>query len=658
MANNRINKYIGAIALGAVVLTVPGCTDPTIPTEFDEPASGKVTLWEQISNDPQYSRFAEIAQKAMYYKDDTHPVPTYTFAQLLNSNQLVTLWAPTNDAISDQDYNKYKAMCGTAEQGYNLQQQFLGNHIALWRRNISEVGVDTVRMINGKNLVFDKEKLTFQDIPMVQSMSNIPASNGVLHTISGIAPFHFNFYEHLKFSDNRTKFGDYVVGKDTVYFDTNASIEGLPDENGNPTYVDEVYYTSNRLFNSRSYLPENGRDSWQMADKGFGARINVEDSVWVMLMPTDAAWDATYEKLKPYYQYGTIYDDKTKSNLSGRKKETSMSGIPADSLQKMSIEMDMIAPLVFNVHKQPKITEQMWTAEEFIKNYADPGIEYYLNTYGDTLRNTETWDKAELFNGLTPIPMSNGYAFETNNWNFPVEFYRPDVVVEVEGYHNFFNLDGDGSQIRLGDDSKMITFSNEKFSEITSKYGCVSNNSFYYFAPSGPTTTPRVEIKLQGNDPNSYVPGAEVMSGKYQVQVVIVPAWYETLAKEDSIPYDFYQKDEEGELILDEAGNKILDTEYIQTLANNSQQKLKVQVWYDNNSATVKKSTNKTVTCDVTNPGVQTLDIDVVDFPYSYKNMRFCYPTIVIEGGTTATDAKKGFLFDYYIDRVILKPIE
>lgn len=658
MANNRINKYIGAIALGAVILTVPGCTDSTIPTEFDEPASGKVTLWEQISKDPQYSRFAEIAQKAMYYKDDTHPVPTYTYAQLLNSNQLVTLWAPTNDAISDADYSKYLSMCGTPDQGYNLQQQFLGNHIALWRHNISEVSVDTVRMINGKNLVFDKEKLTFQNVPMVQSLSNIPASNGVLHTISGVAPFHFNFYEHLKFSDNRTKFGDYVVGKDTIYFDTNNSIEGMPDENGNPTYVDEVYYTSNRLFNSRSYLPENGRDSWQMADKGFGARINVEDSVWVMLMPTDAAWDAAYEKLKPYYKYGTMYDDKTKSNLSGPKTETMMKDIPADSLQKMSIEMDMIAPLVFNVHKQPKLTEEMWTADEFIKNYADPNIEYYLNTYGDTLRNTETWDKAELFNGLTPIPMSNGYAFETGNWNFPVEFYRPDVVVEVEGYHNFFNLEGEKSNIKLGDDSKNISFSNEKFSEITSKYGTVSNNNFYYFAPTGPSAKPLVEIKLQGNDPNSYVPNAEVMSGKYKVQLVLVPAWYETLAKDDSISYNFYQKDEMGELILDEEGNKILDEEYIGNLAKNSVQKVKVQVSYDNSKTSLQKTSAKTLNTDPNKPGVQVLDIVEVDFPYSYKNMRFCYPTIIIEGATTATDAKKGYLYDYYIDQVILRPIE
>lgn len=657
MANNRINKYIGAIALGAVLVTVPGCTDPTIPTELDEPASGKVTLWEQISKDPQYSRFAAIAQKAMYYKDDTHPVPTYSFSQLLNSNQLVTLWAPTNEGISKEDSIKYTNMCN-AEQGYNLQQQFLGNHIALWRRNISEAGVDTIRMINGKNLVFDKEKLTFQNIPMIQSMSNIPASNGVLHSLRGIAPFHFNFYEHLKFSDNRTKFGDYIVSKDTVYFDTNASIEGLPDENGNPTYVDEVYYTSNRLFNTRNYLPENGRDSWQMADKGFGARINVEDSVWVMLMPTDAAWDAAYEKLKPYYKYGTVYDDKTKSNLSGVKTETMMKNLPADSLQKMSIEMDMIAPLVFNVHKQPKITEEMWTAEEFIKNYADPGIEYYLNTYGDTLRNTETWDKAELFNGLEPIPMSNGYAFETGNWNFPAEFYRPDVVVEVEGYHNFFYLEGTNN--KLGDDSKNVTFSNEKFSEITSKYGSVSNNNFFYFAPTGPSANPKVEIKLQGNDPNSYVPNAEVMSGKYKVQIVLVPAWYEKLAKEDSISYDFYQKDEMGELILDEEGNKILDEEYISNLAKNSQQSVKVQLYYDNNKTSLQKypSSAKTISCDPENPGVQVLEIVDVDFPYSYKNMRFCYPTITIEGATTATTAKKGFMYGFYIDQVILTPIE
>ena len=71
-------------------------------------------------------------------------------------------------------------------------------------------------------------------------------------------------------------------------------------------------------------------------------------------MPTDAAWDAAYENLKEGYKYATIYVDKTKGDLG---TNATFKGLDADSLQKMSIEMDMVAPLVFNIHKQPKINE-------------------------------------------------------------------------------------------------------------------------------------------------------------------------------------------------------------------------------------------------------------------------------------------------------------
>ena len=80
MANNRINKYVGTIAFGTLLTMMPGCTD-TWDDHYNIDGSASTetaTLWEVIKSNPNYSRFADIVQHAKYYKDDTHPVSTYS----------------------------------------------------------------------------------------------------------------------------------------------------------------------------------------------------------------------------------------------------------------------------------------------------------------------------------------------------------------------------------------------------------------------------------------------------------------------------------------------------------------------------------------------------------------------------------------------------
>ncbi len=526
--------------------------------------------------------------------------------------------------------------------GYNVQQQFLGNHIALWRHNISEPGIDTVKMINGKNIVFDKLNKTFAGYDLGgEGEYNIPAVNGVIHVLKGVAPFHYNFYETLKFLTPRTKFGDYVVGKDTTYFSASSSIEGLPDENGNPTYVDSVYRTSNRLFESTRYLPRDGSEKWQMAEKGFGAPINNEDSVFVMIMPNDVAWDAAYEMLKPAYKYSPAYEDKIKGETSNQiiaiKEDP-------DSLQDISIKMDLVAPLVYNIHKQPKRGSEMWTLDMF-KEYKGNGLnpespdDYLLNTFGDTLRSIPgVWDKASLFGDAEAKDMSNGIAFEVDSWNFPKAYYTPDVEVEIENSYMFYNYPK--YENRIGRSSKIYTFSNEAFKAVTDVYGKVSRNNFYHFTGSTDTSSPKIEIKLFGNDPNAYVPGAQVMSGKYDIQIVLVPRWYVDIAKASEID-EYYLDPESPEM---------------QYILSHNKYKFKWQVTYCNGASTGRDRTTSAVT--VESEGVKVDTVTVVEdfeFPYSYKNMRFTYPTIILEESINSKDFGNGYVYDIAIDKIILK---
>ena len=517
-------------------------------------------------------------------------------------------------------------------------------------------------MINGKNLEFDKTNRTLEGIPLGDY--NIPTVNGVLHVLKGVAPFHYNFYEYLKYPEpgkSRTKLGDYVVGKDTTYFSANNSIEGLPDENGNPTYVDSVYYTTNRLFETKHYVPEEGTESWQMAEKGFNARINNEDSLFIMILPTDAAWDAAYEMLKDSYKYATKYDDKNKGDNNVKTPINIVDNSEKkDSLQRMSFKMDLIAPLVFNLNKQPKVGGEMWTLKKF-KELKGEGAEYLLNTYGDTLRAIGDWLPSILFDG-EPKEMSNGLAYEVSSWNFPKEFYTPDVEVEIEHAGMFYNTEGNkGKKYNIGSNSKRYSFSNDVYSDITEKYGKVSNNNFYFLEKPNEKAPAKVEIKLQGNNPNAYVPNAQVMSGKYDIQIVVVPFWYLDIAKASEIAPEFYVQK------IDTVVNPedIMDTtyvytpvgineQYIESLAASMKYKFKATLSYNDNSNTDKTKTSSVIEYNGLKVDTLTVLQDFV-FPYSYKNMRFTYPTLFVESTTGSSDIKKGFRYDLIIDKIILK---
>ncbi len=632
MAKNKINRIFGAIATGAVLVAVPACTDTWddhYEGSSDVESLPKETLWDLISSNPKLSNFAAIAQKAKYWKDEKHEVKSYSYADVLKSGQINTLWAPTNDDLTDEERDKWLEMCET--EGYNVQEQLIANHISQFRHLAIDNELDTVRMINGKNMVFDKGAGTFQGKKLLEK--NIAAANGTLHIIDGVAPFHYNFYENLKFGDDFGKMKEYIISKDTTYFFRDASIEGLPDENGNTTYVDSVYYTSNRLFN-RSYLPATTSEAekWDIAEKGISMDLTREDSSFVMLIPSDEIWDATIEKLRPYYKYPTKYVDKDKQSNNVTYNRTIAD---PDSLANMSIVQDMIAPALFNVNIQPKIGGEggeKWKLDKFVQLKGE-GAEYVLNTRGDTLRSTDTWDKSMLFNGDT-IKMSNGYAYKLSEWAFPVEFYKPDVEVNING-GNFF-CTSETKYYKAGNSSKNVGFNNNVYSEISEKYGQVYNNDFYYIQ-SYNGGNPLVEVKLEGNCPHAYVPGAQVMSGKYDIQLVLVPEWYKNIAD------------------AGEVDSVYLDSSYVDSIAALCKMKMKVKVRYNKAGTGDATSSDVKIAWDTPNKVDTITVIKDFEFPYSYKSMRYSYPTLIIQGDNSTSNAKKGYSWNICIDKIILK---
>ena len=58
----------------------------------DQPGANK-TLWENISNDGQLTKFMNLTRQC-------------NFTEVLNSPRFYTIWAPVDDAISETEYNR------------------------------------------------------------------------------------------------------------------------------------------------------------------------------------------------------------------------------------------------------------------------------------------------------------------------------------------------------------------------------------------------------------------------------------------------------------------------------------------------------------------------------------------------------------------------
>ncbi len=654
-----INKYLGAIMMGTALIAVPSCTDTwNEHYQTEDSYTADKSLWELLENRADMSKFCNIVGKAKFYRDENHPAYTlngsdtvyYTFKDVLNANTSITVWAPTNDAMSEAEWQKFETMA--AKEGYNLQQQLLGNHIALFRKSMSKTGTEKLRLINNKIAVLDYDKKMFGTSEVIASNSDIGAKNGLLHVISTRNEFFYNLYEYVKFSGEVTSFRDYLVARDTTEFDENKSIEGLPDENGNPTYVDSVYIQDNMMFRDLSreetpyaYNPtgSDADDAWMNPLKMLNAQINTEDSLFVMVVPTDLAWATATENMKPYYNYGEgVYPRMSKvKNTSSKAATSDIKGAlksynngrgyeTVDSLQAVNIEMDIIAPLAFNINLQPGKGATGWTKAGFMDG-GYKNCEYFLTTTGDTIRDvyeeingvkTLVWDKNSLFENGTLKEMSNGYAVVSDTWNYPRAHWMRDIDVEAD----FLTVYDKGTST-----SNSVY---DSYGWTDSIGGRCSENRYMNVTGRTPSSNPEISFILKGCKQGD----ADVMSAKYDVQVVFVPLWYNT---SDDVTPDTTSVEE-----------KIAKARLVFTLWGWSVDKIGGK---DLSYKKQEKIDSKTI--EYRSEKVDTITImENVEFPLSYKNLADAYPVLHITSDRLdPAELKEGYNRAFNIDRIILK---
>ena len=123
----------------------------------------------------------------------------------------------------------------------------------------------------------------------------------------------------------------------------------------------------------------------------------------------------------------------------------------------------------------------------------------------------------------------------------------------------------------------------------------------------------------------------------------------------DTIVYTY---DGEPDTMIVKTPTGEIDEHVIDSLAAINKYKINASMYYvtkeDGKDTPQKLTPSKSLTYNGLKVDTLTLAEDF-EFPYSYKNMRYAYPTLYIEGATGRNDPKEGYVFDLVIDKIILK---
>lgn len=313
------------------------------------------SLMELIEGNPELTTFASMLKLVEYDK-------------VLNSDQVYTVWAPLNSALTEVDLTDKDEVLRTVQ-----------NHITRFSRTASGTFSNTIYMVNKKLINFrttSSGDSFFGGVTLKEK--NRGARNGILHTIEGQVPFVYNIWQYLQ-TEGLDSIGNYLYSFTDKTFNPYQSILIDINEDGLAVY-DSVFIETNRFwFIARSY------------NFGLGS-MQLEDSIYTMILPTNEAWREAYDRIKPYF----------KTNAPN-----------ADSLQRENTQFAIVQDLLFRGPVYPE-------------NYGS----------GDSLVSTRAGvfhNPSYLFEGAVRESLSNGWVYKTdllrhNYW----ESWNPTIRVEAE----------------------------------------------------------------------------------------------------------------------------------------------------------------------------------------------------------------------------------
>lgn len=480
----------------AVLLGFTACTDDHFDIQ-PSTVSGSNTIWQNVEANADLDSVAMILRRCKVMKYQTDKSAKQTYAELLATSQQLTAWLPKNGTFNAKQYldeldsaavlRAKDEMAGTRAE-YDVANRFARNHIARFNYE-SNMGEQRIALMNSKIVNYNAGEGTFNGVKLDAANANILSSNGMLHVLDGESQFAYNIFERLQVDSRFAKiYGD--IDKYNVYtFSASSSTQGSMNHNGSMEYVDSVWSRTNSLISD--------------------ARLNDltdEDSLFVSVIPTDAAYEAARQKLQGLFKYAKSYNyawDESKRDWTN--KGTNALKFNTDSLTTYNVTDRILSASSFSVGYNSEGPVTTSNPQAFLNHVLTADS---LNTnVGLVIYNKDKGNVNPIFDGQTAddaIKASNGYIFAVDNYNYDPSY----------SFIQKININGSNTAQVTGSTSEQaqyVTLDNENQNAEVNVDALGVDNFYYYFPVSGNSQL-NIDFKLN-----------RVISTKYKISIVLLP---------------------------------------------------------------------------------------------------------------------------------------
>lgn len=584
----------------AVLLGFTACTDDHFDIQ-PSTVSGSNTIWQNVEANADLDSVAMILGRCKVMKSQTDKSAKQTYAELLATSQQLTAWLPKNGTFNAKQYldelgsaavlRAKDEMAGTRAE-YDVANRFARNHIARFNYE-SNMGEQRIALMNSKIVNYNAGEGTFNGVKLDAANANILSSNGMLHVLDGESQFAYNIFERLQVDSRFAKiYGD--IDKYNVYtFSSSSSTQGSMNHNGSMEYVDSVWSRTNSLMSDArlTYLTD-------------------EDSLYVSVIPTGAAYEAARQKLQGLFKYAKNYNyawDASKRDWTN--KGTNALKFNTDSLTTYNVTSGILSASSFSVGYNSEGPVTTSNPQAFLNHVLTADS---LNSSADlVIYNKDKGNVNPIFDGQTAddaIKASNGYIFAVDNYNYDPS-YSFIQKMNING-HNTSQVTGSTSE-----QAQYVTLNNENQNAEVNVDALGVDNFYYYFPVSGNSQL-NIDFKLNN-----------VLSTKYKISIVLLP---------NRVNINNIRAEEDGTIIEEKP---VFD----------------VQIRDDKGSMIGKAVKNVSVDQDKVEKKVLW---EAFEFPYAYFGLPSGYESFpVLRISMSYAQQRKGKCKALSIAKVILEPV-
>lgn len=480
----------------AVLLGFTACTDDHFDIQ-PSTVSGSNTIWQNVEANADLDSVAMILRRCKVMKSQTDKSAKQTYAELLATSQQLTAWLPKNGTFNAKQYldeldsaavlRAKDEMAGTRAE-YDVANRFARNHIARFNYE-SNMGEQRIALMNSKIVNYNAGEGTFNGVKLDAANANILSSNGMLHVLDGESQFAYNIFERLQVDSRFAKiYGD--IDKYNVYtFSSSSSTQGSMNHNGSMEYVDSVWTRTNSL----------------MTDARL-TKLTDEDSLFVSVIPTDAAYEAARQKIQGLFKYAKNYNyawDASKRDWTN--KGTNALKFNTDSLTTYNVTSRILSASSFSVGYNSEGPVTTSNPQAFLNHVLTADS---LNSNASlVIYNKDKGNVNPIFDGQTAddaIKASNGYIFAVDNYNYDPSY----SFIQKRNINGLNTSQVTGS---TSEQAQYVTLDNENQNAEVNVDVLGADNFYYYFPVSGNSQL-NIDFKLN-----------YVLSTKYKISIVLLP---------------------------------------------------------------------------------------------------------------------------------------